>query len=139
SQTPSQTSSPTSSPTPAADASPSVTPTPVAEGLQSSGVAVAITDPAEIELLKGKLSEQIQGVLKSKASVEGELVYRVSVGKDGAIVGYKSQNSQTVDRIGDILFSELLYKPVGTRPPAEPLADFRVVFAPGGTVQVSPW
>lgn len=130
---------PTPTPTPAADASPSVTPTPVSGGLQSSGVAVAITDTAEIEQLKGKLSEQIQGVLKNQSAVNGELVYRVSVGKDGAIVGYKSQNSQTVDRIGDTLFSELLYKPVGSRPSAEPLADFRVVFAPGGTVQVSPW
>ncbi len=142
-ETTSETSSPTpgetTSPTPAVDASPSVTPTSVSEGLQSSGVAVAITDPAEIELLKGKLSKEIEGVLKGKAPVEGELVYRVSVGKDGAIVGYKSQNTQTVDRIGETLFSDLLYKPVGTRPPAEPLADFRVVFAPGGAVQVSPW
>lgn len=143
SPTPSETSnptlSPTSSPTPAADASPSVSPTPVAEDLKSSGVAVAITDPAEIERLKGKLSKEIEGVLKGKAPVEGELVYRVSVGKDGAIVGYKSQNTQTVDRMGETLFSDLLYKPVGTRPPAEALADFRVVFAPGGAVQVSPW
>jgi hypothetical protein len=100
---------------------------------------VAITDPAEIEQLKGKLSKEIEGVLKGKPPVEGELVYRVSVGKDGAIVGYKSQNTQTVDRVGEKLFSELLYKPVGTRSPAEPLADFRVVFAPGGAVQVSPW
>jgi hypothetical protein len=139
SPTTSPTPSPTTSPTPAVDASPSVTPTPVSEGLQSSGVAVAITDPAEIEQLKGKLSKEIEGVLKGKAPVEGELVYRVSVGKDGAILGYKSQNTQTVDRIGETLFSDLLYKPVGTRPPAEPLADFRVVFAPGGAVQVSPW
>lgn len=139
SPTPSESSSPTTSPTPAADASPSVTPTPISEGLQSSGVAVAITDPTEIELLKGKLSQEIEGVLKGKAPVEGELIYRVSVGKDGAIVGYKSQNAQTVDRIGETLFSDLLYKPVGTRPPTEPLADFRVVFAPGGAVQVSPW
>ncbi len=139
SPTSSPTTSPTSSPTPATDASPSVTPTPVSEGLQSSGVAVAITDPAEIEQLKGKLSKEIEGVLKSKAPVERELVYRVSVGKDGAIVGYKSQNTQTVDRIGETLFSELLYKPVGTRAPTEPLADFRVVFVPGGAVQVSPW
>ncbi|MDQ2099358.1 MAG: DUF4335 domain-containing protein [Tychonema bourrellyi B0820] len=139
SPTPSESSSPTTSPTPAADASPSVTPTPISEGLQSSGVAVAITDPTEIELLKGKLSKEIEGVLKGKAPVEGELIYRVSVGKDGAIVGYKSQNAQTVDRIGETLFSDLLYKPVGTRPPTEPLADFRVVFAPGGAVQVSPW
>ncbi|MFM9266893.1 DUF4335 domain-containing protein [Tychonema sp. BBK16] len=139
SPTPGETPSPTPGETPAADASPSVTPTPMSEGLQSSGVAVAITDPAEIEQLKGKLSKEIEGVLKGKAPVEGELVYRVSVGKDGAIVGYKSQNTQTVDRIGETLFSDLLYKPVGTRPPAEPLADFRVVFAPGGAVQVSPW
>ena len=139
SPTPSESSSPTTSPTPAADASPSVTPTPISEGLQSSGVAVAITDPTEIELLKGKLSQEIEGVLKGKAPVEGELIYRVSVGKDGAIVGYKSQNAQTVDQIGETLFSDLLYKPVGTRPPGEPLADFRVVFAPGGAVQVSPW
>ena len=139
SPTPGETSNPTSSPTPAADASPSVTPTPVSEDLQSPAVAVAISDPAEIEQLKGKLSKEIEGVLKNKAPVEGELVYRVSVGKDGAIVGYKSQNTQTVDRIGEALFSDLLYKPVGTRPPTEPLADFRVVFAPGGAVQVSPW
>lgn len=139
SPTPGETSNPTSSPTPAADASPSVTPTPVSEDLQSPAVAVAITDPAEIEQLKGKLSKEIEGVLKNKAPVEGELVYRVSVAKDGAIVGYKSQNTQTVDRIGEALFSDLLYKPVGTRPPTEPLADFRVVFAPGGAVQVSPW
>ncbi len=143
SPTPGETTSPTpgetSTPTPDADASPSVSPTPVSEGLQSSGVAVAITDPAEIEQLKGKLSKEIEGVLKGKAPVEGELIYRVSVGKDGAIVGYKSQNTQTVDRMGETLFSDLLYKPVGTRPPAEPLADFRVVFAPGGAVQVSPW
>ncbi len=139
SPTPGETPSPTTSPTPAADASPSVTPTPISEGLQSSGVAVAITDPTEIELLKGKLSKEIEGVLKDKTPVQGELIYRVSVGKDGAIVGYKSQNAQTVDRIGETLFSDLLYKPVGTRPPTEPLADFRVVFAPGGAVQVSPW
>lgn len=137
--TPGETPSPTPGETPAADASPSVTPTPMSESLQSSGVAVAITDPEEIEQLKGKLSKEIEGVLKGKAPVEGELIYRVSVGKDGAIVGYKSQNAQTVDRMGETLFSDLLYKPVGTRPPAEPLADFRVVFAPGGAVQVSPW
>jgi Domain of unknown function (DUF4335) len=129
------------SPTPTTDASPSVSPSPVPEGLQDSGVTVApITDPVEIEQLRGKLSDQIDGVLKNQPTIESELVYRVSVAKDGAIVDYKSENSAGVDRrTRDALLSELLFKPIGTRPSPEPLADFRVVFAPGGTVQVSPW
>jgi hypothetical protein len=125
--------------TPQSNTSPESTPSPVSEGLASPEVAaVPITDAAQIELLKGKLSQQIDGVLKTKPAVDTELVYRVSVAKDGAIVGYKSENPAAVDR-SEAPLSELLYKPVGTRPPAEPLADFRVVIAPGGTVAVTPW
>ncbi len=141
--------SPTPSPAPQPDASPlaapqsntspETAPSPVSEGLASpEAAAVPITDPGEIELLKGKLSQQIDGVVKNKPPVDAELVYRVSVAQDGAIVGYKSENSAAVD-ISETPLSELLYKPVGSRPPAEPLADFRVVFAPDGNVQVTPW
>jgi len=149
-QTPNaESSSPTPIPAPQSDASPLATPqsntspestpTPVSEGLASPEVAaVPITDPGEIELLKGKLSQQIDGVVKNKPPVDAELVYRVSVAQDGAIVGYKSENSAAVD-ISETPLSELLYKPVGSRPPAEPLADFRVVFAPDGKVEVTPW
>jgi len=149
-QTPNaESSSPTPSPAPQSDASPlatpqsntspETTPSPVSEGLASpEAAAVPITDPGEIELLKGKLSQQIDGVVKNKPPVDAELVYRVSVAQDGAIVGYKSENSAAVDT-SETPLSELLYKPVGSRPPAEPLADFRVVFAPDGNVQVTPW
>ena len=149
-QTPNaESSSPTPIPAPQSDASPLAapqsntspesTPSPVSEGLASpEAAAVPITDPGEIELLKGKLSQQIDGVVKNKPPVDAELVYRVSVAADGAIVGYKSENSAAVDTSQTPL-SELLYKPVGSRPPAEPLADFRVVFAPDGKVQVTPW
>ncbi|MEG3891943.1 DUF4335 domain-containing protein [Microcoleus sp. Z1_A1] len=125
--------------TPQSSTSPESTPTPVAEGLASPDVAaVPITDPGEIDLLRGKLSQQIDGVVKDKPPVGAELVYRVSVAQDGAIVGYKPENSAAVDR-SETPLSELLYQPVGTRTPAEPLADFRVVLAPDGTVQVTPW
>ena len=125
--------------TPQSSTSPESTPTPVAEGLASPEVAaVPITDPGQIELLRGKLSQQIDGVVKDKPPVDAELVYRVSVAPDGAIVGYKPENSAAVDR-SETPLSELLYQPVGTRTPAEPLADFRVVLAPDGTVQVTPW
>lgn len=141
--------SPTPSPAPQSDASPSAapqsitlpesTPSPVSEGLESpEAAAVAITDPAAIEVLRGKLSQQIDGVVKNQPPVGAELIYRVSVAQDGAIVGYKSENSAAVDT-SETPLSELLYKPIGSRPPAEPLADFRVVLAPDGTVQVSPW
>jgi hypothetical protein len=139
-----------SSPSPAPESdgllpsSPKSSPTPLSEALESGvggtpEAAGPITDPTEIDVLRGKLSEQIDGVLQGKPGVENESVYRVSVAKDGAVVGYKSENSGTVDRTSDELLSELLYKPVGTRPPAEPLADFRVVFTPGGRAQVTPW
>lgn len=139
----------TSRPAPQSDASPSATPqsntssestpSPVSEALPTPGaIALPITDPAEIDLLKGKLSQEIDAVLKNKPAVNMELVYRVSMAKDGAIVGYKSENSAAVDR-SETPFSDLLYKPIGSRPPAEPLADFRVVVAPGGTVAVTPW
>ena len=149
-QTPNpESSSPTPIPAPQSDASPLATPqsntspetppSPVSEGLASpEAAAVPISDPGEIELLKGKLSQQIDGVVKNKPPVDAELVYRVSVAQDGAIVGYKSENSAAVDT-SETPLSELLYKPVGSRPPAEPLADFRVVFAPDGNVQVTPW
>lgn len=149
-QTPNaESSSPTPIPAPQPDASPlaapqsntspETAPSPVSEGLASpEAAAVPITDPGEIELLKGKLSQQIDGVVKNKPPVDAELVYRVSVAQDGAIVGYKSENSAAVDT-SETPLSELLYKPVGSRPPAEPLADFRVVFAPDGNVQVTPW
>ncbi|NJK77023.1 MAG: DUF4335 domain-containing protein [Microcoleus sp. SU_5_6] len=136
------------SPSPAADnllpSSPSPSPTPLSEAVESGvggtpEAAGPITDPAEIDLLRGKLSEQIDGVLKDKPAVENESIYRVSVAKDGAIVGYKSENAGTVDRTSDELLAELLYKPVGSRSPEESLADFRVVFTPGGSVQVAPW
>ncbi len=125
--------------TPQSDASPESTPSPVSEALPSPDAAAGpITDQAEIDLLKGQLFQQIDGVLKTKPAVDAELVYRVSVAKDGAIVGYKSENPAAVDR-SEAPLSELLYKPIGSRPPAEPLADFRVVIAPGGTVAVTPW
>ncbi len=125
--------------TPQSNTLPESTPSPVSEALPSPGaIALPITDPAEIELLKGKLSQEIDGVLKNKPAVDAELVYRVSMAKDGAIVGYKSENSAAVDR-SETPFSELLYKPIGSRPPAEALAEFRVVVAPGGTVAVTPW
>ncbi|MEG4494235.1 DUF4335 domain-containing protein [Microcoleus sp. D3_18_C4] len=141
--------SPTPIPAPQPDASPSATPqsstspestpSPVAEGLASPDVAaLPITDPGEIDLLRGKLSQQIDGVVKNQPPVDAELVYRVSVAPDGAIVGYKPENSAAVER-SETPLSELLYKPIGTRPPAEPLADFRVVLAPDGKVQVTPW
>ncbi len=141
SATPQSNTSPESTPsaTPQSNTSPESTPSPVSQGLASPGAAAApITDAAQIDLLKGKLSQQVDGVLKNKPAVDTELVYRVSVAKDGAIVGYKSENSAAVAR-SEAPLSELLYKPVGTRPPAEPLADFRVVVAPGGTVVVTPW
>lgn len=136
--------SPSPEVTPTANASPTTTPSSTASPISTEELRIAetpapkITDRTEIDLLSGKLYEQINLAWKNNPPLGKELVYRVSVAKDGAIVGYKPVSSEVPDdRLTPL--PDLLYKPVGSRPAGEPLADFRVVFTKQGVVQVSPW
>jgi hypothetical protein len=126
--------------TPTATPSPSATVSPLsAEQLKpSEATAPKITDPNEIQTLSTKLYDQINTGWKSRPKLEQDLTYRVTIAKDGAIVGYKSVSPQGANDQKTPL-PDLLYKPVGTKPIGEPLADFRVVFTTGGVLQISPW
>ena len=52
----------------------------------------AITDPAEIDRLKQQLKGNVMDKLKQASKFPEPLVYRVSVGKDGQMVGYKPES-----------------------------------------------
>lgn len=136
--TPSPNASPTASVSPTATPSPTASPISAEDLKASQTTAVKITDSAEVEQLKAKLFEQIDQAWKNTPALEKPLTYRVSVGKDGAVVGYKPVSPESADDRQTPL-PNLLYKPVGSRPLGEPLADFRVVFTPSGALQVSPW
>ncbi|HLO48518.1 MAG TPA: DUF4335 domain-containing protein [Kamptonema sp.] len=142
--TPSGAGTPNPNPTSTPNVTPAPSPTPTASPLSaeelkgSEATAPRITDPAEIEQVSGKLYDQINTGWKNRSGLGKDLTYRVTVAKDGAIVGYKPVSPEKADDKQTPL-PELLYKPVGTRQIGEPLADFRVVFTTGGVLQVSPW
>ena len=143
---------PTSNPTPAITPTPETslpdepavetTPAPVSlEDLEETiDLAPEITDSTQLSRLNRVLYEQINRVWNNRETVEEELVYRVSVGTDGAILGYKPFNEAASDRANeDTPVHELLYIPTSNQFPSESIAQFKVVFTSQGVLQVSPW
>lgn len=68
-------------------------------------------------------------------------MYRVGVNDQGEIVGYQPENPQAVDFVQDVPLLELLKVPASTGniSPQQALAQFRVVFTPGGVLEVNSW
>ena len=119
------------------------TPSPVSlETLEEIiNAAPDITDPTQLSRLNRVLYEQINQAWENRETVEDELAYRVSVGIDGAILGYKPANDAAGDRPNeDIPLSELLYLPANAEQiSSESIAQFKVVFKSLGVLEVSPW
>ncbi|MBW4690608.1 MAG: DUF4335 domain-containing protein [Lyngbya sp. HA4199-MV5] len=136
-----------SSPSPSASASPNTpSPSPTATQpdltkLESTLTAApGITDPAQIQTLQKQLTSQLEQAWKNRAAVKQDLVYRVGVVKDGAVVGYKPINSVALNGASQTPLPGLLYIPAtGSQPTTEPIAQYKVVFTSTGSVNVSPW
>jgi hypothetical protein len=137
---PTTTASPQSSP---ATSSPSPSPTTAAspdiKQLEANLTAAPeITDTAELDKLSQQLREQIEKNWKPDSSISQDLIYRVGVSKDGALLGYKPinavalQNAQKTPLLG-------LIGQQGDRPTTDPLAQFKVSLTPTGGVEVIPW
>lgn len=101
----------------------------------------SITDPTAIGILNRRLHEDIDRAWQSREDLEKDLTYRVAVGQDGAILGYRGADeamSPQDDQLTPLL--ELAYIPTadgGTE--TESIAEFKVVFREKGVVEVSPW
>ncbi len=99
----------------------------------------AINDPVEVERLQALLTQEIDRQWVTVPRFTEALIYRVSVAPDGAIVGYKAISDVSSTQEGQIPLPQLLYRPVGTRTPDEPIADYQVTFNPDGILEVKPW
>ncbi|MBE9050945.1 DUF4335 domain-containing protein [Nostocales cyanobacterium LEGE 11386] len=135
----------TPAPTPLAVASPSPTPTaaatPVVTDLEALlNTVTEITDPSQLRALNRQVYNQINPTWASRSTLKQDLVYRVGVAADGAIVGYKAVNKGANEGIELTPLPKLLYNPAN-RPPIsnEPIAQFKVVFTTQGVLEVSPW
>jgi hypothetical protein len=102
--------------------------------------APEINDPTQLGFLQRFLYNKINYTWKNQDSVNEKLEYRVAVGNDGAIVGYKEINQTPIDARQQTPLAELLYLPTtGSVAATEPVAQFRIVFKPKGVLEVSPW
>ncbi len=105
-----------------------------------------ITDPTQLYRLNWRLFEQVDRAWSDRSNRDGELVYRVTTGSDGAILGYKPVNPAAIELgVEKTPLADLIYIPTkssknSTVPEkSEPIAQFKVVFTPTGVVEVSPW
>ncbi|MEH1831789.1 MAG: DUF4335 domain-containing protein [Nostoc sp.] len=148
-----QTSSTTKSITPPASAAatPIVAATPIPTPTASAKPAVndleallntvpEITDPSQLRALNRQVYNQIHPALTNRSGLQQDLIYRLGVAADGAIVGYKAVNKEANLGVGQTPLPNLLYNPANRAPISnEPIAQFRVVFTTQGVLEVSPW
>lgn len=129
------TPTPTPTPTPTANAKP------VVKDLEALLNTVSeITDPSQLRALNRQVYNQIHPAWTNRSGLNEELIYRLGVAADGAIVGYKAVNKEANLRVGQTPLPNLLYNPANRAPISnEPIAQFRVVFNTQGVLEVSPW
>jgi Domain of unknown function (DUF4335) len=131
----------TASPIAAATPTPTAATTPALTDLEALLNTVSeITDPSQLRALNRQVWNQIEPAWSDRAKVKQDLVYRVGVAGDGAIVGYKAVNQGSNEGIELTPLPKLLYNPA-KRPAIakEPIAQYKVVFTNKGVLEVSPW
>lgn len=151
--TPTPTTTPTATATPTPITAPTTTATPTPTTTTASAVAPAvkdlevllntvpeITDASQLRALNRQVYNQIHPAWASRTGLKEDLVYRLGVAADGAIVGYKALNQVANEGVGQTPLPNVLYNPANRAPIAnEPIAQFRVVFTKKGVLEVSPW
>ncbi|NET73720.1 MAG: DUF4335 domain-containing protein [Sphaerospermopsis sp. SIO1G2] len=132
--TPTETNKPTPNPTPTQSL------IPVNRDLETLLSQVPeITDSSQLRVLQRQVYNQVNSAWEKRSRINSDLVYRLGVGADGSIMGYKSVNSRSNDQIEQTPLPKLLYIPANGMITKEPIALFRVVFTRQGFLQVSPW
>ena len=99
-----------------------------------------ITDPSQLRALNRQVYNQIHPAWTNRSGLQQDLIYRVGVAADGAIIGYKAVNKEANLGVGQTPLPNVLYNPANRAPISnEPIAQFRVVFNTQGVLEVSPW
>jgi len=99
-----------------------------------------INNSSQLKALNRQVYNQINPAWKNRGVLKQDLVYRVGVAADGAIVGYKAVNKQANTQIENTPLPQLIYNRANQKPITnEPIAQFRVVFRRNQALEVSPW
>lgn len=99
-----------------------------------------ITDRTKLDELALKLYDRINQTWQTSPTFNQNLVYRVGVSQDGAIVNFDPLNQPAKDYAQETPLPNLLKSSETTSSSnsAAPVANFTVVFAPTGTLEVNP-
>ncbi len=113
---------------------------PDAQKIQTDLTAVPpIQDPAEIAKLQTGLTDKLSAQFNQpNAKLTEPIAYRVSVAKDGNIVGFQPLNDMARVAVSETPLPGLLFLPTADKKP-ESIADYQVTFTPDGKVEVKPW
>jgi hypothetical protein len=146
------TTAPSSSTSPQAGASPGSSPKPtVSPGASPSTspdvsqLETILTATSEIKDSQdvAKLGESLREKIAqkwTKSPISKDLVYRLGVNRQGAIIGYKPVNPDAAINARETPLLDLLdLKAASAHNPTEPIAQYKVVFTPSGNLDVSPW
>jgi hypothetical protein len=143
------TASPTVTPTTIAATTPAPAPTPTPTTAATPEVkdleallntVPEITDASKLRALNRQLYNQINPAWADRSGLQEDLVYRLGVAADGAIVGYKAVNKKANDDVQKTPLPNLVHIPTSDRTiNKEPIAQFRVVLTRKGVLEVSPW
>ncbi|NET39146.1 MAG: DUF4335 domain-containing protein [Cyanothece sp. SIO1E1] len=102
--------------------------------------APEITDPDLLRQLQGQLGDRLKASWAGSSTVRTNLIYRVAVAENGDVVGYKYINDAALEHVQETPLPNLSY--ISTDSPdinPEPIAQFKVVLRPNGSLVVSPW
>ncbi|HEY9837540.1 MAG TPA: DUF4335 domain-containing protein, partial [Vampirovibrionales bacterium] len=102
-----------------------------------------IQDPVVLESLQQQVYETIDRAWTENPDFERNLIYRIWVNAEGAIVDYEATDALATTNLDQTPLKEL-HQPSAdyvrnTTGSNSSLAEFRVVFTSGGILQVSPW
>jgi Neuraminidase (sialidase) len=98
-----------------------------------------ITDRTQIQELSLKLYDRINQCWQTSPTFTQNLVYRVSATLDGAIANFEPLNQPAKDFIQETPLSNLnKSSQTESNSHAVPTANFTVVFAPNGILEVNP-
>jgi Domain of unknown function (DUF4335) len=121
-------------PTPEPSPSPSTSPSPTS-AVPDKGTK--IVDGTQLGFLDRKLRRDLDRNWENRRQIKQAGTFRVSVDPEGEIVGYQPIEGTTDPKVADLT---PLPKLARKTPSAnETKGDFKVVFTPGGVLQISPW
>ncbi|AFY66965.1 DUF4335 domain-containing protein [Geitlerinema sp. PCC 7407] len=99
-----------------------------------------IVDPNQLNALRQSLYDTIDQAWSEEPEFSEPLSYKVSVGEDGAVLGYDGMDLVSDESVNQTPLLDLVYiPPEGGVAPRETIALFKVVFRPSGVLEVSPW